>query len=188
MRKLVFGINLTIDGCCDHTKGNPDDEVHDYFTRLTREAGVLLYGRKTYQLMVPFWPEVAKNPAGQPKGMIDFAQAFVSVPRIVVFSKTLDKPESQNTTILRSNLQDEILKLKQEPGGSILVGGVDLSSQLFKLGLVDEVHIVIHPVIVGEGGRLFDGVNFPERFQMKLVGSQFHQSGAVALHYLNANQ
>lgn len=61
MKKLVYAINLTIDGCCDHTKGMASEAVHDFHTKLLRESDVLLYGRKTYELMVPFWPDAAKS-------------------------------------------------------------------------------------------------------------------------------
>ena len=71
---------------------NPDDEVLDYFTRLTRDADVLLYGRKTFELMVPFWPDIANDKSGQTKAENEFAQAFASVPQIIVFSKTLSGP------------------------------------------------------------------------------------------------
>ena len=182
MRKLIFGINLTLDGCCDHTKLAGTDEVHDYFSHLLLDADVLVYGRKTYQLMVPFWPEVAKNNSGPTKAMNDFAQAFDSVSKIVVFSKSLVKAEGK-TTIVRTNLQDEILRLKQEPGKNILVGGVDIPSQLIKLGLVDEYCFVIQPIIAGEGRRLFDGVNLPESLNLKLIESKVFQSGFVSLRY-----
>ena len=79
MRKLIFGINLTLDGCCDHTKMMPDEEIHDYFTDLLRDAGTLVYGRITYQLMVPFWPDVAKNHSGQ----------FESEEAITMYRKSL---------------------------------------------------------------------------------------------------
>src|SRR5262245_25742530 len=98
MRKLIFGINLTLDGCCDHTKQIANEEIHEYFTDLMREADLLVYGRKTYQLMVPFWPDIAKNHSGQTKAMNEFAQAFDS-NKIVVFSQSLDKAEGQNTRI-----------------------------------------------------------------------------------------
>ena len=61
MRNVVHAINLTLDGCCDHTKFNPDEETFEYFMRLLRDCDLLVYGRKTYQLMVPYWPDVAKN-------------------------------------------------------------------------------------------------------------------------------
>src|SRR5437763_203197 len=100
MRKLIYAINLTIDGCCDHTKLSGSDDVLDYHASLLQEIDVLIYGRKTYQLMVPFWPDVAKNNSGPTKAMNDFAQAFDSISRIVVFSKSLDKVEGK-TTIVR---------------------------------------------------------------------------------------
>lgn len=185
MRKLIFGINITLDGCCDHTKGIGNDEVHEYFAQLMRDADLLVYGRKTYQLMVPFWPDVAKNHSGPTKAMNEFAQAFDSVKNIIVFSRSLDKAEGNNTRIVRSNLQDEILKLKQEPGKDILTGGVDLPTQLIKLGLVDEFRFVVQSIIVGEGRRLFEDISLPEKLQLKLVESKiFPESGFVALRYL----
>ena len=183
MRNLIFAINMTLDGCCDHTKLGADDEIHDYYTKLLQDVDLLVFGRKTYQLMVPFWPDVAKNPSEQPKAMVEFAQAFDS-NKIVVFSQTLDRAEGENTRIVRGNLQDEILKLKQEQGKNILVGGVSIPSQLIELGLVDEYRFVVQPIIVGEGKRLLDTMSLPERLQLKLVESKIFESGAVALRYL----
>ena len=136
MRNLIFAINMTLDGCCDHTKFNPDDEMLEYFTHLTREADLHVFGRKTYQLMVPYWPDVLKNQSAT-KADTEFARAFVAINKIV-FSRSLDSAEDKNTRIVRTDLHDEILKLKQEQGNNILVGGVDIPSQLIELGLVDE--------------------------------------------------
>ena len=183
MRNLIFAINLSLDGCCDHTKLSADEEVHEYFTDLMRDVDVLVYGRRTYQLMVPFWPDVAKNHSGQTKAMNDFAQAFDS-NKIIVFSQSLDRAERENTRIVRTNLEDEILKLKQAPGKKILTGGVSIPSQLIQLGLVDEYCFVVHPMIVGEGRRLLDGVSLPERLQLGLVETKVFKSGAVALRYV----
>lgn len=183
MRNVIYAINTTLDGCCDHTKFSPDPETFEYFIHLTREAGTFLYGRKTYQLMVPYWPDVAKDPSQQGKAHYEFAQAFVAVD-IVVFSRSLDKVEGKNTRIVRTNLQDEVLKLKQEQGGNILVGGVDIPSQLTELGLIDEYRIVVHPVVVGEGRRLFEGINLQEKLKLKFAGSTVFKSGTVMLRYL----
>jgi dihydrofolate reductase len=183
MRKLIFAINLTLDGCCDHTKLSGSEEIHEYFTELMRDVDLLVYGRKTYQLMVPFWPDVAKNHSGQTKATNDFAQAFNS-NNIVVFSRSLDRAEGENTRVVRANLEDEILKLKQEPGKNILTGGVSLPSQLIELGLVDEFHFVVHPIVVGEGRRL-DSIRLPEKLQLKLAESKTFDSGFVALRYLS---
>ena len=183
MRKLIYAINVTIDGCCDHTKFNPDEETFEYFMHLLRdEAGLLVYGRKTYQLMVPYWPDIAKSQS-ETKADIEFAQTFVSKKKIV-FSRSLASAEDENTRIVRTNLRDEILKLKQEQGRNILVGGVDVPSQLMELGLIDEYRFVVMPTIVGEGRRLMEGVSLPEKMQLKLIESKLFKSGCVALRYL----
>jgi dihydrofolate reductase len=183
MRNVIYAINLTLDGCCDHTKFNPAEDLHEHYTRLLRDdAGVLVYGRKTYQLMVPYWPDIAKSQS-ETKEDIEFAQAFDSKKKIV-FSRSLGSAEDKNTRIVRTNLRDEILKLKQEPGKSILVGGVDIPSQLIELGLVDEYRFVVAPIVVGKGRRLFEGVNLPQKLQLKLVESKVFKSGSVALRYV----
>jgi len=185
MRNVIFAINITLDGCCDHTKfvPDPDEGIMEHYTRLLRDdAGLLVYGRKTYQLMVPYWPDIAKSQS-ETKADIEFAQAFDSLNKIV-FSRSLASAEDKNTRIVRSNLRDEILKLKQQPGKNILVGGVDVPSQLMELGLIDEYRLVVSPVIVGKGRRLFEGVNLPEKLQLKLVESKIFKSGSVALRYL----
>jgi dihydrofolate reductase len=182
MRKLIFAINITLDGCCDHTKQVADEETHEYFTHLMRDVDLQIFGRKTYELMVPFWPEVAKSQS-MTKAENDFAQAFVSTNK-VVFSRSLDSTEDTHTRIVRADLRDEILKLKQEQGKNILVGGVDIPSQLIELGLVDEYRFVVGPIIAGEGRRLLEGVSLQERLQLKLVESTIFKSGCVALRYL----
>ena len=182
MRNVIFAINITLDGCCDHTKQVADDETHEYFTHLMREVDLLVFGRKTYQLMVPFWPEVAKSQS-MTKASNEFARTFDSIDRIV-FSRSLDSAEDKNTRIVRTNLHDEILRLKQEQGKNILVGGVSVPSQLIELGLVDEYRFVVGPIVVGEGRRLLEGVSQPERLQVKLVDTKIFESGCVALRYL----
>lgn len=182
MRNVIFAINITLDGCCDHTKAIADEELLDYFTQLLREADLQVFGRKTYQLMIPYWPEVAKDPSST-KADHEFARTFDSINKIV-FSRSLDSAEDGNTRIVRGNLRDEMLKLKQEGGKNILVGGVDIPSQLIELGLVDEYRLVVHPIVAGEGRRLFDRVSLPERLQLRLVESKFFKSGCVALRYV----
>ena len=183
MRNVIYAINLTLDGCCDHTKFNPDDDLLEHYTHLLRDdADLLVYGRKTYQLMVPYWPDIAKSQS-ETKADIEFAQAFV-LQQEVVFSRSLDSAEDGNTRIVRTNLRDEILKLKQEPGKHILVGGVDIPSQLIELGLVDEYRFVVAPIVAGEGRRLLEGVSLPEKLRLKLVESKIFKSGCVALRYL----
>ena len=184
MRNLIYAINITIDGCCDHTKFFPDIETMDYVTQLTRDADIFLYGRKTYQLMVPYWPDAAKNPSGDRKEHNEFAQAFEAIDKIIVFSQSLDSPEGEKTRIVRTGLWDEVLQLKQESGKNILTGGVTIPTQLAELGLIDEYHFVVHPIFIGEGRRLFDGINLQEKLQLKLVESTVFKSGACVLRYL----
>lgn len=182
MRKLIYTLNTTLDGCVDHTKQLVDEDTFEIFTVLVREAGLQVFGRKTYQLMVPYWPDALKDPSST-KADIEFARAFDSIEKIV-FSRTLDRAEDRNTRILRGDLRDEILKLKQAEGKNILVGGVDLPSQLIQLGLVDEYLFMVGPVIAGEGRRLLQGVSLPEKLQLKLVESKPFKSGHVLLRYV----
>jgi dihydrofolate reductase len=182
MRKLIYAINVTLDGCCDHTKTVGGDEMLKHYTPLLRESDLCVYGRKTYQLMVPYWSDVAKD-TSQTKASIEFGRTFDSLNK-VVFSRSLDSAEDRNTRIVRGNLHDEILKLKQDSGKPILVGGVDIPSQLVELGLVDEFRFVIQPIIAGEGRRLLDRVSLREKLQLKLVESKILKSGCVALRYV----
>ena len=182
MRNVIFAINITLDGCCDHTKTIADEELLEYFTHLMREIDLFVYGRKTYQLMVPYWPDVAKSQSTS-KAEKEFARAFDSIAKIV-FSRSLASAEERNTRIVRTNPRDEILKLKQEPGKNILIGGVDIPSQLIELGLVDEYRFVVQPIVAGEGRRLLEGISLPEKLRLKLVESKIFKSGCVALRYL----
>jgi dihydrofolate reductase len=183
MKNLIFAINISLDGCCDHTKLSGSEAIHEYFTTLLQEVDLLLYGRKTYQLMVPFWPDVAKNKSGQTKAMNEFAQKFDAINKLV-FSRTLDSAEDKNTRIVRTNLRDEVLKLKQEQGKNILTGGVAIPSQLIELDLVDEYLFLVHPEVVGEGRRLLDCTSLQKNLQLNLVESKVFKSGGVALRYL----
>ena len=182
MRKVIYAINMSLDGCCDHTKLIPDEELFDYSMQLMRDVDLLVFGRKTYQLMVPYWPEVLKDQSAT-KADREFAQAFDSKNKIV-FSQSLGRVEDKNTRIVRTKLQEEILKLKHERGENILVGGVDIPSQLIELGLIDEYRFLVQPIIAGEGRRLLEGINLPENLRLKLVESKIFPSGSIALHYV----
>ena len=182
MRNVIFAINITLDGYCDHTKQFVDEEQLEYFTQLTQDADLQIFGRKTYELMVPYWPDVLKDRSAT-KADTDFARAFVSISKIV-FSRTLEKAEGTNTRIVRTDLHGEILKLKQQQGKNILVGGVSVPSQLVELGLVDEYRFVVGPIVAGAGRRLLDDVSLRASEQLKLVESKIFRSGCVALRYL----
>ena len=182
MRKLIYVINLSIDGCFDLNIGAPAEDVFNFFIDLLRNAGTLVYGRTTYEIMVPYWPDIAKNPAGETKADVEYAEAFDAVEKIV-FSKSLEKAEAKNSRIVRTKAEDEIRKLKQEEGKNIYVSGVTFPSYLIELGLVDEYIFTILPVIAGKGKRLMEGISMQEKLGLKLVDTKVFQSGCVILHY-----
>ncbi|HEY9258897.1 deaminase, partial [Chitinophaga sp.] len=133
MRKIIYGINLTPDGCCDHTRFSGGEETLVYFTDLMRDVDLIIYGRKTYELMVPYWPDVAKKQSGT-KEENEFAQTFTAIDKIVC-SRSSDNFEG-HPRVIRTNLATEILQLKQASGKNISIGGVELPSALIRLGLV----------------------------------------------------
>ena len=181
MRKTRFGINITVDGYCNHMDTIADEELHEYFTGLLRNADTILFGRKSYQLMVPFWPDVAKNQSMSP-ATNEFARIFDSLDR-VVFSKTLKSVEGKNTRISRVSLEEEVRTLQQRPGKDIFIGGLSIASQLSRSGLIDEYHFVVQPFVVGKGPRLFEAVGLNDKLSLQLVGSTTFHSGVIALHY-----
>jgi dihydrofolate reductase len=181
MRKVVFAINISTDGYCSHTDMIADAEMHEYFTKLLRNASLLLFGRITYQLMVPYWPDIARNQS-EDKATNEFARVFDSLDKIVL-STTLKHVEGQNTRIVRTNIAEEVVALKQQPGKDICVGSLSIASQLSDRRLIDEYHFVVHPVVAGKGPRLFETVKPQVKLQLDFIGSDTFQSGVVALHY-----
>jgi dihydrofolate reductase len=180
MRNVVFAINITVDGCCGHESVVADDELHEHFTELLRESDIEIFGRNTYHLMYPYWHDVAMNQS-ESKATNEFARTFDSIPKIV-FSRTLKSVEWNNTTLLRSNLQEEIVKLKGQPGKNISVGGLNIASQLAQSGLIDEYRFLIQPIVAGKGPRLFES---GKDLNLELIGSKTFRSGVVELHYKN---
>lgn len=181
MRKVVFAINITADGYCSHTDMVADEELHGYFTGLLRDAGPLLIGRVTYQLMVPYWPDIARDQSGD-EATNEFARVFDSLEK-VVFSTTLKHAGGDNTRIVRTNPEEEVLALKRQPGKAICVSGLSIASRLSGRGLIDEYRFVVHPVVAGKGPRLFDIAKPQERLLLDFIGSETFRSGVVALRY-----
>jgi len=181
MRKVVFAINSTADGFCSHTDGIADEELHEYFTKVLRNASVILSGRTTYQLMVPYWPDIARSQS-ETKSENEFARVYDALEK-VVFSTTLTHVEDKNTKLVRGNVAEEVLALKQQSGKDICVGSLSIASQLSVRGLIDEYHFVIHPVVAGKGPRLFDTVKAQDKLRLDFLGSKTFQSGVVALQY-----
>jgi dihydrofolate reductase len=179
MRKVIAAINMTIDGFCDHTAGIADEELHQHFTALLSEAGILLYGRITYQLMESYWPSVVKNPTGN-KSIDEFAMVIQSVPKLV-FSRTLTNVEWENAKLAKRTIGEEVLNLKQKAGKDIFVGSPSLIVELTKLSLIDEYQLCVHPVILGNGKPLFKNIN--NSSILKLLKTKILGSGAIILYY-----
>ena len=181
MRKLIAGINMTLDGFCDHTAIIPDEEIHQHYADLLSNADTILFGRITYQLM-EYWQTVVENPTGN-KSMDEFAVVIDSIPKIV-FSNTLKNVEWKSAKLANRALEEEVLELKQSRGlGSkdILIGSRSLIIQLMKLNLIDEYQLCVHPVIAGNGLPLFE--NMHDRTILKLIKTKTFGSGAVTLYY-----
>src|SRR5579872_967285 len=164
MRNLVYAINLSKDGCCDNTKIGGNEEMMDHHEALMRDVDLMVFGRITYEIMVPYWPDAEKDPTSTPVE-VKFARIFNAIDK-VVFSRSLAGADG-NTRIIRTDLRDEVLKLKQQPGKKILAGGVSLPEQLIALGLVDEFYFTICPCIIGEGRRILAHTALREKLNLK---------------------
>jgi dihydrofolate reductase len=182
MRKVIGAINMTLDGICDHTAVNPDEEIHEYYTELLNNAGVLLYGRITYQLM-EFWRHLAENPSGE-KSMDEFALVMNRTPKIV-FSRTLKNLNWKSARLTEKSLEEEVLAIKQVPGKDIYVGSPGLITELMKRKLIDELQLCVHPVIASNGSLLFK--NITDRIALKLIKTRTFRCGAIILYYETEN-
>ncbi len=169
---------MTLDGICDHTAVNADQELHQHYADLLRGADTILYGRITYQLM-EFWPTVVKNPTGN-KATDDFAMVMENIQK-VVFSRTLESVEWETARLATRPLEEEVLELREQPGGDILVGSRSLIISLMKLKLIDEYQFCVHPVVAGGGLPLFE--NMHDRVMLKLLKTKTFGSGAVTFYY-----
>jgi len=178
MAKIVAAMNMTLDGYCDHTSMNADDELHDHYTELLRNSGLAIYGRKTFQLM-EFWPSLVKAPSGN-KAMDDFAVVIDSIPKIV-FSCTLKDLDWPTARLATKDLKDEVLDLKQQNGKPVLVGSPGLIAELTRLGLIDEYQLSVHPTIVGSGVTLFRDIT--DRVDLRLLKTKTFACGAITLYY-----
>ncbi|MGV8091071.1 MAG: dihydrofolate reductase family protein [Mangrovibacterium sp.] len=178
MRKLIAAINMTLDGFCDHTSMIADEELHQHFAELLGSAGIILYGRITYQLM-EYWPTVVKNPTGN-KSTDEFAVMIDNILKIV-FSHTLKNVEWKTAKLAKRDLKHEVLELRQQAGKDILVGSPSLIVALTQLGLIDEYQLCVHPVITGTGLPLFKNIN--DRINLKLLKTKTFGSGTVTFYY-----
>ena len=178
MRPLRYSINVTLDGCCDHRAGSPDEELHRHAAENLARADALLFGRVTYQMMEAAWRS-PRAPGAWPDWTEPFAGTIDAAKKYVV-SSTLDRVD-WNAELVRGDLGKAVQQLKQESGNGLFVGGVKLPLALAELGLIDEYEFVVHPRIVGHGPTLFAGLS--KHVDLKLVSRLEFGSGAVAMRY-----
>ncbi len=178
MRPLRYSINVTLDGCCDHREGSPDEETHRHATETLEQADALLFGRVTYEMMESAW-----RPPGQldamPEWTMPFARTIDAAKKYVV-SSTLEQVD-WNAELLRGDLETAVRELKSEPGNGLYVGGLQLPLALAEMGLIDEYEFIVNPRIAGHGPTLFAGLS--KAVDLKLVDRLEFRSGAVALRY-----
>ncbi len=179
MRKIIAAINMTLDGFCNHTAMIADEEIHEHYNELLRNADTLIYGRITFQLMEKYWPTVVKNPTGNPP-MDEFAVLIDNIPKIV-FSRTLKDVEWKNTKLNKEIIKEEILQLRQKAGKDILVGSPGLIVAFTQLGLIDEYQLGVQPIVLGSGLPLFK--NIRDRVDLRLLKTKIFGCGAIALYY-----
>ena len=176
MRPLRYSINVTLDGCCDHRGIPADEELHRHAIDNLTQADALLFGRVTYQMMEAAWRHPAPS---MPEWMLPFRRTIDAAKKYVV-SSTLDRVD-WNAELLRGDLRQAVLQLKQQPGTGLFVGGVQLPLALAELGLIDEYEFIVHPRVAGHGPTLFAGLSKP--LDLKLLTRQQFASGAVVLRY-----
>lgn len=181
MRKLILVTNMSLDGLIAGPEGDldwtvADEEMHDYYAAVLNQADAIIYGRVMYEIMADYWPTAPQDPSLS-KSELEFAHAINRI-RKIVYSRTLENV-GWNTTVMRTVDPDEILKMKQQPGKDLLIGGADLASTFIKHGLIDEYQLLVQPAVLGSGKPLFKN----HRLALKLLKSQTFHSGAVLLCY-----
>jgi len=179
MRKVIAAINMTLDGYFDHTAMIADDELHQHYNDLLRNAGTIIYGRITYQLMESYWPMVVKNPTGN-EPTDEFAVLIENISKIV-FSHTLKNISWKNAKLAKKDIREEVLELRHQAGKDILAGSRSLIVTLLNLNLIDEFQICVQPIILGKGLPLLK--NITDRINLKLLKTKTFSSGSIVLYY-----
>jgi len=186
MRKLLMSMMVTLDGYVSGPNDeidwhNVDAEFNDYADEMLSSVDALVFGRVTYQLMASYWPT-----AGATEDDPIIAAKMNAAPK-VVFSHTLETVEWNNTTLAKGDLEEEVARLKQDPGKDIVIlGSGRLVSALTQYRLIDEYRIMVNPVVLGQGRPLFEGLS--DRVRLQLLRTQTFRSGNVMLVYQPVRQ
>lgn len=181
MRKVIFQNMLTLDGFFEGPQHEidwhlADAEFNEYAIALMAELDTLLFGRRTYELMAAYWPS--------PEGRRDDPQVADGMNRLqkVVFSRTLEHVDWENSRLVHGDPAAEVARLKQQPGKNMAIfGSVDLSAGLIRQNLIDEYRLFYNPILLGAGNPAFKALG--ARIPLRLVGSKIFQSGLVLLSY-----
>jgi dihydrofolate reductase len=185
MGRLTFSLNLTLDGCVDHQEGIADDETHAHFTRLMDEAGAMLWGRVTYEMMEGYWPAVARGDVEAAPAMRDWAVQLEAKPKYVASSTRTDLPWT-NSHLIAGDMGAGVRALKDATPAGVLLGSGALATALDRLDLIDDYQFLIHPRIAGHGPTLYQGGLLDTR-RLELIEARPFRNGAVALHYRRAD-
>ena len=181
MGRLTFSMNVTLDGCVDHQEGIADDETHAFFTHLMDEAGAMLWGRTTYEMMESSWPAVARGDVEAPPALRQWAAKLEAKPKYVVSSTRKDFPWT-NSHHIADDLRTGVQRIKDAYPAGVLLGSGKLATELDQLDLIDEFKLLIHPRIAGHGPTLFQG-GLPVARRLDLISAKPLRNGALAVHY-----
>ncbi|OCT13361.1 dihydrofolate reductase [Paenibacillus pectinilyticus] len=187
MRKLVLFLHASLDGFVEGPKGAMDigwisynGELEKYAKEILSTADTVIWGRGTYQLMHGYWPSVPSDPSAT-EYELNHAE-WIDKTAKIVFSTTLDKVEWNNSRLVKEDVEEEIKKLKQQPGKDmVILGSPRIAHHLMQLDLIDEYKITVSPVLIGSGLRLFEGLK--EKVNLKLIENKTFDSGAIGLVY-----
>lgn len=177
MRRLLYSINVSLDGCVDHSSGSPDEESHQHAAQTLARADAIILGRTTYELM-EFW----RTAEDLPMWLQPFQQSITAVKKYLVSSTRV--PDGWNTELIDGDPVEAVRALKEQPGGQLQVGGVELPRALADAGLIDDYEFVIFPKVVGHGPRLLEGLVEPA--SLRLTGTTVFASGVRAERYVRA--
>ncbi len=183
MRKLSFGMNLTLDGYIaapgdDIGWSGPSDELFQWWLDQELASELTLYGRKLWEAMSSYWPTGDQQPGANP-AEIAFARNWRDTPK-VVFSSTIDQVD-WNTRLVTGDAVAEISRLKAEDGGPMTIGGATLAGAAMRAGLIDEYAVVTHPVLVGGGTPFFTALD--SRVHLTLLETRTFPGGVVLTRY-----
>ncbi|MGN0004209.1 MAG: dihydrofolate reductase family protein [Sphingobacterium composti] len=166
MGNIICAINMTLNGHFDHTQSLPDEHVHAHYADLLKKGTIILYGRKTFELML-YWKDVL-NDINSDFESYAFAKTLDAIPKLV-FSNTLQMTNWPTAQLADSSLLDNVIKLKSEENTTIYIGSRSLMIQLLELKLLDELQLCIHPLVSPAGRLLFEGIDHQITFKQKLI-------------------